>query len=246
MAHQFIGVSGGYLGDFSYRTHAEFYPEFCDLPQIDPDSPEYSGTTRERFIQILSSRSQREQAAILRGLLDRFAEDADENEDRARMRLTMTEWIWKLESTSPVRVDLPSETRAVVIRALNDADALLSQFGATSVVDRVHTALHGHLHAMCEAAGLSVAKDATLAALLKSLRTSHPALVPSGPRAADITRMLQAMGTVLDALNPLRNHASVAHPNRELLGEHEAMLAVNAARTIFVYLESKISIQNHS
>jgi hypothetical protein len=35
LVNRYIGVSGGYLGDFSYRTHAEFYPEYCDL-DINP------------------------------------------------------------------------------------------------------------------------------------------------------------------------------------------------------------------
>jgi hypothetical protein len=30
-----IGVSGGYLGDFTYRILEEFYPRYCDL-DIDP------------------------------------------------------------------------------------------------------------------------------------------------------------------------------------------------------------------
>ena len=46
IVNRYIGVAGGYLGDFSYRTHAEFYPEYCDL-DIDPNN--YAGTTRERF-----------------------------------------------------------------------------------------------------------------------------------------------------------------------------------------------------
>ncbi len=29
--NRYIGVRGGYLGDFSYRSHREFYAEFCDL-----------------------------------------------------------------------------------------------------------------------------------------------------------------------------------------------------------------------
>lgn len=36
MVNRWIGVSGGYLGDFTYRTHAEFYPEYCGLA-YDPN-----------------------------------------------------------------------------------------------------------------------------------------------------------------------------------------------------------------
>jgi hypothetical protein len=54
----YIGVDQGYLGDFSYRTHADFYPVYCDL---DINPYEYEGTTRERFMEILSTRPPHEQ-----------------------------------------------------------------------------------------------------------------------------------------------------------------------------------------
>ena len=56
VVNRYIGVCGGYLGDFSYRTHAEFYLEFCD---VDVDADKLEGTTRERFLTIL----QRSEAA---------------------------------------------------------------------------------------------------------------------------------------------------------------------------------------
>ena len=46
---------------------------------------------------------------------------------------------------------------------------------------------------------------------------------------------------MLDALNPIRNKASLSHPpEEELLEEAEATLAINATRSIFNYLEHKI------
>lgn len=240
VVNQYIGVSGGYLADFSYRTHREFYPEYCDL-EIDPEASEYSGTTRERFIQILSSRPPGEQAAILRGVLERFgASDTSDDAQRWRARTSIEQWAARADGASPVRIENPLQTRAVVLRALNDADRLMSSSGATSVVDRVHTALHGHLHAICEAARIDVDAEATLNGLLRALRTNHPALQPTGPRAEDITRVLQSTGAILDALNPIRNRASVAHPNRELLDDAEATLVVNAARTVFTYVDAKV------
>src|SRR3972149_7107076 len=68
----YIGVSGGYLSEFSYRGLAEFYPVYCDL-DIDPF--EFSGnTTRERFISVLRESSPHDQAKILRGLLEKMPE----------------------------------------------------------------------------------------------------------------------------------------------------------------------------
>lgn len=239
IVNRYIGVSDGYLGDFSYRTHYEFYRE-CDLPHINPNSDVYSGTTRERFIQILESRPPREQAAIVRGTIERFGEADAEDTARATLRTTMLEWASLLEGASPVQFETPSQTRAVVIRALDDAQTLLAASGPTSVVDRIHTALHGHLHALCEEAEIAAPTTATLQGLLHALRSGHPALAPTGPRADDVSRVLYAMGTIMDALNPLRNRASVAHPNVELLDSAEAMLVVNTTRTILAYLDSRL------
>src|SRR5206468_6586287 len=69
LVNLYIGVEAGYLGDFSYRTHREFYPLYCDL-DLNPD--EYEGTTRERFIETLSSRPLHEQAKIIRGVLEKY------------------------------------------------------------------------------------------------------------------------------------------------------------------------------
>src|SRR5690348_5602106 len=72
--NRYIGVSGGYLGlpienRFTYRTHQEFYPEYCDLNK-DTYSPK--GTTREVFIRIFATSLPRDQAKIIRGVIDRF------------------------------------------------------------------------------------------------------------------------------------------------------------------------------
>lgn len=116
----------------------------------------------------------------------------------------------------------------VVRRALDDVDALLKKGGPTSAVDRVHTSLHGHLQYLCESAGIEYDRDETNVTLLKKLRQQHPRLQDLGPRSQDIVKILNAFASVLDALNPVRNNASVAHPNKELLGREEAELVVNA------------------
>jgi Abortive infection C-terminus len=236
VVNRYIGVNGGYLGDFSYRTHADFYPEYCDL-DIDPYT--FEGTTRERLIEIMSTRSARDQAKMLRGVLDRFGDDPD-HPNRSQLRPELEGWITRLEGEPAVSLDTPKQTRDVVVRALADADELIRTNGATSAVDRIHTALHGHVLALCEAAGLKVDRETTTNRALKLLKQSHPALAENGPRAQDITRILGALATVLDSFGSIRNNASVAHPNTELLDDAEAHLAINAARTLFAFLDAKL------
>ncbi|MGO4129946.1 abortive infection family protein [Janibacter sp. RAF52] len=237
---RYIGVEGGYLGDFSYRTHTEFYPEYCDIDDIFPD--ELAGTTRERFIEILSTQSADRQARILRGVLERFPVDS-RPEARSKFKPQIEAWIAELHGEPAVanpKVEAVS-TSDVVRRALSDAESLLRTGGPVSAVDRIHTALHGHVKALCAASGIQLADSVTLQKAMKELRTHHPKLKPTGARATDVSQVLFSMAATLDALNTIRNNASAAHPNDDLLGDPEGLLALNAGRTIFTYVVQKTS-----
>jgi hypothetical protein len=128
----------------------------------------------------------------------------------------------------------------VVERALADADHLLAKSGPISCIDRLHTALHGYLKDLAIRAGLTIEESASLTQLFKLLRASHPKFQHLGSQDKDIVRVMNSLSTVVDALNTIRNHASVAHPNENLLDEAEAMLMVNVTRTLFHYINAKI------
>ncbi len=238
LVNQYIGISGGYLGDFSYSSHVDFYRDYCGL---DISPYDYEGTTRERFIAILSSLPPREQAAVVRGAIDRFPVEEGPATRTAELRNEFLQIIQRLETGTPIPSEVPRITSEVVSRAIADADLLLRSSGATSGVDRIHTALHGYLIAACRDAGINPAHDASTTALLKALRSSHPKLADLGPRAKDIERVLNSCTNILDAMNPVRNQASMAHPNHELLGYEEALLVINVGRTLLSYLDSKLS-----
>lgn len=238
VVNRYIGVSGGYLGNFTYQSHHDFYPEYCDL-DIDPYRVE--GTTRERFIAILGSLDGRQQAKVLRGVLDRFPVGAEPSPaTRAGARTEVLQLIDQLEGGALVPGVSPRTTSEVVTRAIADADALMRTSGATSAVDRVHTALHGYLLAVSDAAGIAHPNDASTTALFRLLRTQHPQLRDLGPRAQDIEKVLNSSASILDALNPIRNKTSVAHPNVTLLDDSEARLVINVAQALLAYLDSKL------
>jgi len=142
----------------------------------------------------------------------------------------------------PIPVASPSlaVTSDTVERALADCEQLIHTRGATSGVDRVHTAFQGYLRTVCDKSTIVVGENAGLTQLFKAIREQHPAFVESGPRATDIDRIVKSMATILDSLNPLRNQATLAHPNDAILEEAEAMLVINGARTLLHYLNSKL------
>jgi hypothetical protein len=82
LVNDYIGVSGGYLNGFSYRTHYEFYPGYCDLPINVADYE--PGTTREKFIRILEQASPLVQSKILKGIFKKFPVSYFDENDRVR------------------------------------------------------------------------------------------------------------------------------------------------------------------
>lgn len=145
-----------------------------------------------------------------------------------------------METAAAVSTPALENTSAAVIRALSDFEALLrSTGGPASSVDRIHTALHGHLKVVCDEANISYPTDADITTLFKLIREKHPKF-QMHPPGVEGTKILRGMAQVIDALNPIRNQHSMAHPSDQLLGEPEAFLTVNAVKCLLHYLNSKL------
>lgn len=238
----YIGVSGGYLGDFTYRTHAEFYSLYCDL-EIDPN--EISGTTRERFIEILSNQNSKQQAQIIKGIIERFPID-DDNKPKSRtakLRDELLEIASRLELSQGVPFVSLSSASDVVHKALKDSEILLESSGASNVIDRLFTAMQGYLEFILDEEGIVYPTNGNITTLFKILKENHPAFQHTGHRAHDIKKIIRIIAAIIDALQPLRNKASLSHPNI-LLETPEAMLVVNATKTLLHYVDDKIQEWN--
>jgi hypothetical protein len=235
LVNLYIGVSAGYLGDFSYQSHRDFYVEL-DL-DIDPDKHE--GTTRWRFFRILSESPASVQTRILEGILRRYPVGSSALRTQERCD-EIRNWIARLKGVVPIEKASLRISSQVVERALADAEQLLRTTGATSAVDRLHTALHGYLKAVCDRGGIQREPDDSMTELFKLVREEHPAFRDVGPRSEDTGRILRALSAIVDAVNTLRNRASVAHPNESLLAQPEAMLVINATRSILHFLDEKL------
>jgi hypothetical protein len=134
---------------------------------------------------------------------------------------------------------IPTSSKAAML-ALADAQALLESRGPTSAVDRVHTGLHGFLRGACQSAAISFDSDATPNQLLKLLLDQHVALRDLGPRGEEVRRMIRTSASMVNAMGTLRNRASLAHPNEELLDHEEALFVINLARSLLRFLDAKL------
>jgi len=90
LVNDYIGVYDGYLRDFSYKTHREFYPYYCDL-EINVKDYE-PGTTREKFMRILEKASPLDQAKILRGVFKKYPISDFNEKERETKQLIYDEY----------------------------------------------------------------------------------------------------------------------------------------------------------
>lgn len=131
-------------------------------------------------------------------------------------------------------------TSEAVEAALTDAETLIRTSGPANALDRVHTALHGYLEAICDRESIFYDDDASITALFGLIRRHHPALQIKDPQAQQMSAViLRGMAGIIDSLNLVRNKKTLAHPN-QLLDEPEAMLAINATRTLLHYFDTKL------
>lgn len=235
VVHGYIGLQHGNLANFTLQSLEEFYRDL----DLRIDANRYSGSVRSRFQTILTEADSFTQATILLGILEKFRVGSSLHrtlEREAEIRLLVDRLLGVAAVSS---ADLRIRT-GVVESALADAEMLIEKRGASSGVDRVHTAFHGYLREVCRVAALTARDDAGVTELLTLLREKHPAFNQLGPRDDDIKRVLRSMSAIVDALNPLRNKASAAHPNDRVLEHPEAMLVINTVRTLLHYIDSKV------
>jgi len=144
------------------------------------------------------------------------------------------------EAVENVTVPTLTTTSGVVEEALRHAETLIGTHGAASGLDRVHTAFQGYLEFACEKAGIVVKQYAGITELFARLREQHPALAIADPEdKARIDQILRGISRIVDALDPIRNKKTLAHPN-PLLGDPEAMLAINLIRSMLRYLDTRL------
>lgn len=131
----------------------------------------------------------------------------------------------------PLELKISSE---VIKRTIADLKTLISSRGAVSGVDRVHTLLHGYMRAICIRENITYQQGDNITKLFKLLR-QHPKL----NQIQNSERLLQSFSSIVDSLNPIRNDASMAHPNENILEEEEAWLVITVVRTLIYYLDKK-------
>lgn len=135
------------------------------------------------------------------------------------------------------------ESNSITIELLRDVKTLVEHRGAKSAVDRIHTALHAYLKFVCDSKEISFNKNASITELFKLVNSHIVGLTADKKVKENIDRILKSLSSVVDSLNYLRNHASLAHAN-EQMDEDEAQLVIESTLTILKYLNNKLYKDN--
>ena len=236
----YLGVRGGYLGDFDNIGVLERF--YIGLG-LDIDPRELEGTNREKFEEILENATEEEQSHIIRGVLEKHPPDEERWGTRTQdLHDELSGVADRLEGYGTVKVKKKLViTSKVVEKAINEAEDLIGKRGFPSAVDRVHTMLHGYLKKVCDDEGITYGPKTLMSGLFSSIRNKHPAFTDLGSRKEELLAIFRSMSGIMDAMNPIRNEGSMAHPNEELLDPPEAALVINLARTILHYVDMKLA-----
>ena len=214
----------------------------CDL-DIEPTA-EYPSEILEEFAKNLYFQTPQVQVKILRAVSETIS-PGDRNSRHTRTQKMfdrLLDIIVRMESSN-VLVDnvVPKSPSQVVRVALEDAEHLISRGSAPSAVAKTHTALHGYLKQMCDDESIVNEDNSSLPKLFKLLQANHSAFQSSGLHQEKIDNVGKGLATAIHSLNEIRNQATDAHANDELLDTCDASLSINAIRTIFHYVEEKRS-----
>ncbi|MFC0015220.1 MULTISPECIES: abortive infection family protein [Allobacillus] len=245
----YIGVRGGYLGDFSYSTHAEFYPAYCGL-DINPN--EYNGTTRERFIKILSESDSRNQSKILSGVLQKYPLNKFEDKlqegfitpidykSKERLHGEITQWITQLKGEIIDQGNLKHDIE-FVNEVLLQADILIANHSYSSAVDRVHTALHGYMKELCDEQNITFEDQyVKIQDMWGKFKMEHPSFnIDIKKHQRPINKTVNAIGKFLENMSDIRNKHVFSHPNDDIIEEYEANFIINLSRALLYYIDSK-------
>jgi hypothetical protein len=165
IVNRYIGVFDGYLSNFSYRTHTDFYLEYCDL-EIDPN--QYEGTTRQRFITILENSHPHVQAKIVRGVLQRFPLEDENKKPSTRTKelydelLKLAQRLESISHSTPMNSEVISVEKEIFIsyawggeseEFVNKLDEAFQVKGITIIRDKRDLGFKGRIKPFMEKIG---------------------------------------------------------------------------------------------
>jgi hypothetical protein len=237
-----LGMSSGYVLNFSDRTFSDFFSEY--RVEIDAERYRVRGTSKaNRMRAFWDLDSNYVVGRVIGGLIDYAAEEqcfGDSNRNlvedcrNTAQRLSSEQPVVEFESLTATGDERDFEVLAEHVREAIDKNQ------PEGALDRLHTFVMKFVRNACEAHDVEVLRDKPLHSLfgeyVRALRDGNHL------ESAMTERILKSSISVLEAFNDVRNNKSLAHDN-PILNYEESLLIFNhvAASIRFIRsLETKI------
>ena len=219
-----IGIGDRGLNEFSHSKLTEFFTRYCGLPVSHPGVSARDGVTkRDRLLMAVENATPHQQADVLEGLLkwsNRGLATPPPGRTPA-LEQRIRRWTLDLRGSSSRPAINAQPLPDIAKQAISDVELLSKDGRFDHAVDRLHTAFHAVLKRAARDIGREPGKKEGPEELWALVRRSHKAfrhLPENGPPAAAVS----AVGKFLSALNNIRNQASLAHANDQLIAPEAA------------------------
>jgi hypothetical protein len=215
-----LGMSSGYVLDFSNRTFQEFVADSTGTDIFHEQYARASGSKANRLREFWAKEPNHVVGKLVRDLLDQVGPSHPLYQEGRRIadRLMQDAPVQEVEAISPNAAGRDFEAITKAVRECierNEPEAGL---------DRLHTFVIKYVRVLCEKYGINTEREKPLHSLFGEYVKE---LKRSGRIESEMTeRILKSSISVLEAFSHVRNERSLAHDN-PVLNYSESLLIFN-------------------
>ncbi len=222
---QLLGMSSGYVLDFSNRTFDDFFVDTISLNIWDEKYNSGSGSKANRMRAFWSKEPNHLVGRLVTGLLEYMTEPTEPS--RITLYQECQQIAQRLSASAPVpelsAIDLVAAGREFDVLARSVREAIENN-EPESGLDRLHTFTVKFVRSLCEKHGIVVTREKALHSLFGEYVKCLMAKGAIQSKMAE--KILKTSISVLDSFNEVRNDQSLAHDNK-ILGYNESLLIMN-------------------
>jgi len=225
LLEKLLGMSSGYVLNFSNRTFAEFFADSVGIDILD-DKYAANGDSKARRLRFFwQTEEDHIVGKVLSDLIELVSDDLDDA--TAKLKAKCSQIAERLVGGMAVEdisaLEAPSEERTFQMLA-SSVKGSISDGEPVAALDRLHTYVMKYMRQVCKSRNIDTSQDKPLHAMtgeyIKLLKAD-------GQIESDLSeRILKNSIAIMEAFNIVRNRHSLAHDN-DILGNAESLLIVN-------------------
>lgn len=229
-----LGMSSGYVLDFTNRTFAEFVAESTGIDIFDPKFETQGTSKANRLRAFFASVQNYSVGKLLKDLIEYVGDrcvDPGLTDDVSRIaeRLLQNAPVPDLEAIVSLT---PGRDFELIVKSVKES---IERNSPETGVDRLHTYVVKYMRTICEKRGILSGRDKPLHSLVGEYTRKMKEL---GLIESEMTeRILKSSISIMEYFNRVRNEQSLAHDN-PVLNYSESLLIFNHVTSAIKFVQS--------